>query len=42
MDPRMDSGVANQDKDDQGFDPLRELLPEEVCWLLDMAISCEV
>lgn len=24
------------------FDPLAPLLPEEVCWILDRATSCEV
>jgi hypothetical protein len=24
------------------FDPLAPLLPEEVCWILDRSISCEV
>ena len=46
----MDSGAAITSTDDDEeetrsmtpFDPLVPLLPEEVCWILDQALACEV
>ena len=45
----MDSGAAITSTDDAEetrsmtpFDPLVPLLPEEVCWILDQALACEV
>lgn len=46
MDPRMDSGASlpssTSAADEPVFDPQRPLLPEEVCWILDRAMACEV
>lgn len=43
MDPRMDSGLTPSDTEGiQPFDPLMELLPQEICWILDKALACEV
>jgi N-alpha-acetyltransferase 35, NatC auxiliary subunit len=42
MDSRMDSGLVNEGDEHIPFDPLTTLLPEEVCWILDMAMACEV
>ena len=44
MDPRMDSGasVAGSSSPAPAFAPKRPLLPEEVCWILDRAMACEV
>lgn len=41
-DPRMDSGVQMPDTNQDLFDPTAPLLPEEVCWILDRALACEV
>ncbi len=39
----MDSGFARPEDDLKApFDPLMPLLPEEVCWILDRALACEV
>jgi len=38
----MDSGMVLEDAQRPPFDPLSPLLPEEVCWILDRSISCEV
>ncbi|KAL7416135.1 Mak10 subunit, NatC N-terminal acetyltransferase-domain-containing protein [Mrakia frigida] len=42
MDPRMDSGVQLPDTNQDLFDPSSPLLPEEVCWILDRALACEM
>jgi hypothetical protein len=43
MDPRMDSGVElPSDTCRASFDPLSPLLPEEVCYIIDQALACEV
>jgi hypothetical protein len=42
-DPRMDSGlILDEDSERPQFNPLAPLLPEEVCYILDRAIACEV
>ncbi|KAH8114195.1 Mak10 subunit, NatC N-terminal acetyltransferase-domain-containing protein [Phellopilus nigrolimitatus] len=43
-DPRMDSGAALPVDAQQHppFDPLAPLLPGEVCWVLDRALTCEM
>ena len=39
----MDSGAAHDAEGAQPpFDLLTPLLPEEVCWILDEALACEV
>ena len=39
----MDSGAPLPSGEQQpNFDPLTPLLPEEVCWILDRAMACEV
>jgi len=38
----MDSGLVLEEAQRPPFDPLTPLLPEEVCWILDRSISCEV
>ena len=39
----MDSGAALPgEKSHSEFDPFVPLLPEEVCWILDRALACEV
>jgi len=39
----MDSGlVLDDDERKAQFDPLAPLLPEEVCYILDRVIACEV
>ena len=38
----MDSGMALEEAQRPPFDPLAPLLPEEVGWILDRSISCEV
>ena len=38
----MDSGMVLEEAQRPPFDPLAPLLPEEVCWVLDRSISCEV
>ena len=38
----MDSGLMLEEAQRPPFDPLMPLLPEEVCWILDRSISCEV
>jgi len=40
--PRMDSGMVLEEAQRPPFDPLAPLLPEEVCWILDRSISCEM
>ncbi len=42
-DPRMDSGLISDDSAEQlVFSPLTPLFPEEICYVLDRAIACEV
>ncbi|KAH9033987.1 Mak10-domain-containing protein [Lactarius deliciosus] len=42
-DPRMDSGlILDDDAERLVFSPLTPLLPEEVCYVLDRAIACEM
>lgn len=42
-DPRMDSGATLPAEEQRPpFDPLTPLLPEEVCWILDRILACEV
>jgi N-alpha-acetyltransferase 35, NatC auxiliary subunit len=42
-DPRMDSGlILDEEAERPHFNPLAPLLPEEVCYILDRAITCEV
>ncbi|THG95833.1 hypothetical protein EW145_g7894 [Phellinidium pouzarii] len=42
-DPRMDSGATlPTDTQRPKFDPLTPLLPEEVCWILDRTLACEM
>ena len=39
----MDSGlVLDSEAERLGFSPLTPLLPEEVCYILDRTIACEV
>ncbi|KAF8548370.1 hypothetical protein OG21DRAFT_1471303 [Imleria badia] len=40
--PRFDSGLALMDQTRPLFDPLEPLLPEEVCWIIDRAVACEM
>ncbi|KAI0303343.1 Mak10 subunit, NatC N-terminal acetyltransferase-domain-containing protein [Multifurca ochricompacta] len=42
-DPRMDSGLILDDQAERPtFSPLAPLLPEEVCYILDRAVACEM
>jgi len=42
-DPRMDSGLILEDEARRPrFNPLAPLLPEEVCYILDRVIACEM
>ena len=42
-DPRMDSGATLPAEEQRPpFDPLTPLLPEEICWILDRILACEV
>jgi hypothetical protein len=38
----MDSGVARPGFPRKAFDPLRLLLPEEICWIMDRMCAAEV
>lgn len=39
----MDSGAPLPGNEQHSeFDPLKPLLPEEVCWILDRSMACEV
>lgn len=39
----MDSGAALPNGEQHpDFDPLSPLLPEEVCWIIDRSMACEV
>jgi hypothetical protein len=38
----MDSGMITPSTPISTFDPLMPVLPEEVCWILDQALACEV
>lgn len=40
--PRFDSGLSLLDDSRPPFDSLTPLLPEEVCWMIDRAFSCEM
>ncbi|KAH9483568.1 N-alpha-acetyltransferase 35, NatC auxiliary subunit [Psilocybe cubensis] len=40
--PRLDSGLVVQEQLRPPFDPLKPLLPEEVCWILDKALAFEL
>ena len=44
MDSRMDSGmdIPEYTVASKTFDPMRPLLPEEVCWILDRLTAAEV
>ncbi|KAI6111212.1 Mak10 subunit, NatC N-terminal acetyltransferase-domain-containing protein [Pisolithus sp. B1] len=42
FEPRSDSGLALLDDSRPPFDPLVPLLPDEVCWIIDRAYSCEM
>lgn len=40
--PRLDSGITLQEERRPPFDPLFQMLPEEVCWIMDRSFACEV
>lgn len=40
--PRMDAGAIQDEPTDGGFDPNRALLPEEIVWIMDSLLCCEV
>jgi hypothetical protein len=40
--PRLDTGITLQEERRPPFNPLVQLLPEEVCWILDRSFACEV
>ncbi|KAJ3488544.1 hypothetical protein NLI96_g2764 [Meripilus lineatus] len=40
--PRMDSGMILEQADRPTFEPLTPLLPQEICWILDTSLSCEM
>lgn len=44
MDPKMDSGLLIPDKDAavDNFDPLQNMLPEEIIGIMDQLLSFEV
>lgn len=44
MDSRMDSGMDIHEYTiaSKSFNPMRPLLPEEVCWILDRLTAAEV
>jgi hypothetical protein len=44
MDPKMDSGLLIPDKDAavDNFDPLQNMLPEEIVGIMDQLLSFEV
>jgi hypothetical protein len=44
MDPKMDSGLLIPDKDTavDNFDPLQNILPEEIIGVMDQLLSFEV
>ncbi|KAI0034972.1 Mak10 subunit, NatC N-terminal acetyltransferase-domain-containing protein [Vararia minispora EC-137] len=41
-DPRMDTGVILEEQRRPPFDPLTPLLPEELCYILDKSLACEM
>jgi hypothetical protein len=41
-DPRMDTGIALDEQRRPPFDPLKPLLPEELCYVLDRSLAAEV
>ncbi|KAI0062099.1 Mak10-domain-containing protein [Artomyces pyxidatus] len=41
-DPRMDSGIALDEEQRPDFQPLAPLLPEELCYILDRLLACEM
>ncbi|KAF8626362.1 hypothetical protein AX15_005013 [Amanita polypyramis BW_CC] len=40
--PRLDTGFTKDNEDFPPFDPLTPMLPEEVCWILDKILACEM
>ncbi|TFK45527.1 hypothetical protein OE88DRAFT_1784499, partial [Heliocybe sulcata] len=40
--PRMDSGMIPEAAERPEFQPLTPLLPEEVCWVMDRILACEM
>ncbi|KZT11152.1 Mak10-domain-containing protein [Laetiporus sulphureus 93-53] len=40
--PRMDSGMILEHQRKPPFDPLKPLLPGEVCWILERSFACEM
>ncbi|KZT18829.1 Mak10-domain-containing protein [Neolentinus lepideus HHB14362 ss-1] len=40
--PRMDSGMIPEAAERPEFQPLALLLPEEVCWVMDRILACEI
>lgn len=38
----MDSGFPRPEFPKKAFDPLRLLLPEEICWIMDRMFAAEV
>jgi hypothetical protein len=42
MDPKMDTGMILEGDKKKPFDPLKSLTAEQVLWIMDRLLSCEV
>lgn len=42
MDPKMDTGMILEGDKKKPFDPLKSLSAEQVLWIMDRLLSCEV
>jgi hypothetical protein len=42
MDPKMDTGMILEGDKTKLFDPLKPLSGEQVLWVMDRLLSCEV
>ncbi|KIM87338.1 hypothetical protein PILCRDRAFT_63658, partial [Piloderma croceum F 1598] len=40
--PRLDSGITLQEERRPPFNSLLQMLPEEICWILDRSFACEM
>ncbi|KAH7928162.1 Mak10-domain-containing protein [Leucogyrophana mollusca] len=40
--PRFDSGMSTGEDATLSFNPLTPMLPEEICWILDRSLACEM
>lgn len=42
LDPRMDTGMKDPNRQEFIFDPQSPLEPEEMCWVMDEMLALEV